>query len=381
MFNRIMLGCVGILVGSTINYSGIGFIVGFLLGSETIIQRYGAFEALTAFFVVLSICGAFFQEIGLVFGAVLLMFYTVTIKLETFIDWLNYFNLVSIRKNNTKEQQKRKNDTSSDYDKNVYDRTDQKKSGNKYANKDDTRTKRNKVGTDIGSATAAIMGELAYDFLLPTTNTDVKNARRALKNLPGQSTIRQRIGLFKTGASGKGKLKPPVRFLQKRAPSEDVVDAFAALCSYTYAHEQGMTSNSFDLLKQIGETLSLSSEVIEYAIKAGCASTREAKEFKYWRNHARSCLNTNGNTHNKKNYNKYRNKRSTVTAQKTKSPYTILGVSQKATKKKVKKAYRKKVKKHHPDQYSQDEKIKKAEEKMATINQAYQRIQQQKGWA
>lgn len=59
--------------------------------------------------------------------------------------------------------------------------------------------------------------------------------------------------------------------------------------------------------------------------------------------------------------------------------YETLDLSPSASKEKVKEAYQEKVKKHHPDRHQDDDdqSVEEAEEKMAEINQAYQRIQEQ----
>lgn len=56
--------------------------------------------------------------------------------------------------------------------------------------------------------------------------------------------------------------------------------------------------------------------------------------------------------------------------------YEILGVDPSASKKDVKKAYQRKVKQHHPDQYKGEDgdRAQRAEEKMAEINEAYETI-------
>lgn len=55
-------------------------------------------------------------------------------------------------------------------------------------------------------------------------------------------------------------------------------------------------------------------------------------------------------------------------------PYKTLGVDYKADEQQLKNAYKKMVKKYHPDRYHDPEEIEKANEKMTEINAAYDRI-------
>ncbi len=66
----------------------------------------------------------------------------------------------------------------------------------------------------------------------------------------------------------------------------------------------------------------------------------------------------------------------------TESAYTILEITTAATDKEVKKAYRKLVKKHHPDklQHLGEEHIKGALEKFRQIQEAYEKIQKERGF-
>lgn len=57
-------------------------------------------------------------------------------------------------------------------------------------------------------------------------------------------------------------------------------------------------------------------------------------------------------------------------------PYKILGVSPDATDDEVKEAYRKLVKKYHPDKFADSDLAELANEKMKEINSAYDEIQQ-----
>lgn len=68
--------------------------------------------------------------------------------------------------------------------------------------------------------------------------------------------------------------------------------------------------------------------------------------------------------------------------QNGKSPYDILGIDKNANKKTVKKAYKEKVKKYHPDSIGEDDNISKdeAEKRTAKINDAYKTIKRRRGW-
>ncbi len=64
--------------------------------------------------------------------------------------------------------------------------------------------------------------------------------------------------------------------------------------------------------------------------------------------------------------------------QKVKDAYETLDVPPSSSRRKVKEAYQKKVKQYHPDQHRDGEgDLEEAEEKMAEINQAYQRIKEE----
>ncbi len=56
-------------------------------------------------------------------------------------------------------------------------------------------------------------------------------------------------------------------------------------------------------------------------------------------------------------------------------PYKILGISPNATDEEVKTAYRNLVKKYHPDRYTDSKLKEEANEKLTTINAAYEEIQ------
>ena len=57
------------------------------------------------------------------------------------------------------------------------------------------------------------------------------------------------------------------------------------------------------------------------------------------------------------------------------NPYSVLGVSQGASQEEVKKAYHKLVKENHPDRFLDEDDKKKATERLAKINEAYNMIE------
>lgn len=59
-------------------------------------------------------------------------------------------------------------------------------------------------------------------------------------------------------------------------------------------------------------------------------------------------------------------------------PYSVLGVDRNASESEIKAAYKKLVKKYHPDQYQDNPLAEFAEEKMAEINNAYDAIMQER---
>jgi DnaJ like chaperone protein len=67
--------------------------------------------------------------------------------------------------------------------------------------------------------------------------------------------------------------------------------------------------------------------------------------------------------------------------QDSKSAYTILEIDPNATDKEVKAAYRKMVKKHHPDKLQQlgEEHLKGAQDKFLKIQEAYEQIKKERG--
>lgn len=57
------------------------------------------------------------------------------------------------------------------------------------------------------------------------------------------------------------------------------------------------------------------------------------------------------------------------------NPYSVLGVSENASKDEIKKAYHRLVKENHPDRFLDEEEKKKATERLARINEAYNMIE------
>lgn len=57
------------------------------------------------------------------------------------------------------------------------------------------------------------------------------------------------------------------------------------------------------------------------------------------------------------------------------NPYSVLGVSPNASKEEIKKAYHRLVKENHPDRFLDEEEKKKATERLAKINEAYNIIE------
>ena len=57
------------------------------------------------------------------------------------------------------------------------------------------------------------------------------------------------------------------------------------------------------------------------------------------------------------------------------NPYSILGVSEKASNDEIKSAYRKLVKKYHPDRFQDSREKEQATKKLAEINDAYSQIE------
>ena len=60
-------------------------------------------------------------------------------------------------------------------------------------------------------------------------------------------------------------------------------------------------------------------------------------------------------------------------------PYSVLGVSSNASDDEIKKAYRDLARKYHPDNYQNNPLADLAEEKMKSINEAYETIQKMRG--
>ena len=61
------------------------------------------------------------------------------------------------------------------------------------------------------------------------------------------------------------------------------------------------------------------------------------------------------------------------------NPYEVLGVREGASEAEIKAAYKKLVKKYHPDRYANNPLADLAEEKMQEINQAYDMLMNNSG--
>ncbi|RKD31966.1 J domain-containing protein [Thermohalobacter berrensis] len=62
-----------------------------------------------------------------------------------------------------------------------------------------------------------------------------------------------------------------------------------------------------------------------------------------------------------------------------KNPYEVLGVREGASEEEIRRAYRRLIKKYHPDQYANNPLADLAEEKMREINEAYDYLMKNKG--
>ena len=61
------------------------------------------------------------------------------------------------------------------------------------------------------------------------------------------------------------------------------------------------------------------------------------------------------------------------------NPYEVLGIKPGASQEEIKSAYRKLVKKYHPDQYGDNPLKELAQEKLAEVNEAYEMLKNNGG--
>jgi DnaJ-domain-containing protein 1 len=118
-----------------------------------------------------------------------------------------------------------------------------------------------------------------------------------------------------------------------------------------------------DYIRRVAQKLGLDSSTVQTILNEAESENR----------HRRS---TGRGSRQKRNRRRRRRTRPPRNQSTVREAYETLDLTPSASREEVKEAYQEKVKQHHPDRHQNDgeEAVEEAEEKMAEINQAYQRI-------